>query len=77
MSAGINLKNINLNETISDGDTAEAQTRYRQRPFQVKVKSVNSSEIILEILDETDGVALGQSCVLYRGPVCLGGGIIS
>lgn len=71
------LKQININEEITVGDTIEAQTRYRQKPFLVKIKSITLEEIRLVVEGETDAVALGQSCVLYRDEVCLGGGIIS
>lgn len=66
-----------LREGISPKQTLEVQTRYRQTPFTATVTSVHESEIILETTNATEQVASGQSCVLYRGPVCVGGGIIA
>ena len=63
--------------SLVDLDAIAAQTRYRQKPFSVKIKKISDREIILEIMNETDAAALGQSCVLYREEVCIGGGIIS
>ncbi len=65
-----------LNTAINDGDMLTAQTRYRQAPFSVLVKSNEAKQIILEVNEETEYPATGQSCVLYRGTQCVGGGII-
>lgn len=57
-------------------ETCEAQFRYRQKPFSVKV-SRNEGCVSVEVLDP--GIEMptaGQSCVLYAGETCLGGGII-
>jgi tRNA-specific 2-thiouridylase len=66
-----------LRNEISVNESLLVQTRYRQTPFAVSVVSVSDGEIVLEVKDSTDAVASGQSCVLYRGTLCLGGGIIS
>jgi tRNA-specific 2-thiouridylase len=71
------LHNITLRSTLTIGDTCEAQTRYRQEPFAVKFLSVEDDKLILEVFKETEAAASGQSCVLYRGSLCLGGGIIA
>lgn len=70
------LSNLQLRETLTVGMELEAQTRYRQQPFLVRVVSVESYRLELEVLTEADAAAGGQSCVLYRGSLCLGGGII-
>jgi tRNA-specific 2-thiouridylase len=57
------------------GDLA-IQTRYRQTPIAVSVVSFSEKEIILQPNETTDTPASGQSCVLYCGSECLGGGII-
>ncbi len=51
----------------------EAQFRYRQTPFAVRLLPNGT----LELKVTTEAVAAGQSCVLYRGSLCLGGGIIA
>ena len=70
------LSQLQLREPITVGMELEAQTRYRQQPFMVRVVSVESFRLELEVLNETDAAASGQSCVLYQGSLCLGGGII-
>lgn len=72
------LKEVVLREKLEVGDELSAQTRYRQNPFKVKVKSIFENKITLVIIDEsTDAAARGQSCVLYLDELCLGGGIIA
>lgn len=55
----------------------QAQTRYRQTPFMVRILQLSEHRMTLQPLEASDSVAIGQSCVLYDGSVCLGGGIIA
>ena len=71
------LHNISLRTTVVPGEAYEAQTRYRQKPFLVKVLTAEEDKLILEVSEDTEAAASGQSCVLYRGSLCLGGGIIA
>jgi tRNA-specific 2-thiouridylase len=66
-----------LTQKVTVGDTLEAQSRYRQKPFSVIVKNISDTELTLEVQNQSEATAVGQSCVLYRGEVCIGGGIIS
>lgn len=66
-----------LRQPISIGETYEAQTRYRQAPFLVQVRSIAFDQVTLEVEHTSEAVAIGQSCVLYQGSLCLGGGIIA
>jgi tRNA-specific 2-thiouridylase len=66
-----------LNIPLRVGDTLMAQSRYRQKPFTVSVLSHSDSELVLFVESVSEAVALGQSCVLYRGEHCIGGGIIA
>ena len=58
--------------------TCEAQFRYRQKPFRVQVEIDATGRGMLTLLEKNiEMPSIGQSCVLYRGDECLGGGIIS
>jgi len=63
--------------TPTVGDTVEIQSRYRQQPITAKIEAYLQNKLTLIIQTETESVSLGQSCVLYRGGQCLGGGIIA
>lgn len=60
----------------------EARIRHRQKLQSVKVApfadETNNGRILLQVdfKQPQHGIASGQSCVLYDGEVCLGGGII-
>jgi tRNA-specific 2-thiouridylase len=54
----------------------QLQTRYRQTPVACKALSFQGDTMEISILGESDAPTSGQSCVLYDGPWCLGGGII-
>lgn len=72
----LTLRNYILRSPLSGGDTLIAQTRYRQVPHQVTVSTIDDTTLTLTVNSVTEAVALGQSCVLYRGALCIGGGII-
>jgi tRNA-specific 2-thiouridylase len=73
----LTLLKPNLNAIINVGDTLSAQCRYRQKPFTVSVLEVSADKIVLTVTSESEAPAIGQSCVLYRGEQCVGGGIIA
>lgn len=71
----VTLTDCNLADDLPE--TCEAQFRYRQKPFSVKVVRHNDGVATVEVLaDDIEMPTPGQSCVLYMGDVCLGGGII-
>ena len=71
------LENPILRTTVSVGDTVEAQFRYRQTPCTVTVVEVSVNKIIIVPVSPTAKPAVGQSCVLYLGSHCIGGGMIA
>ncbi len=73
----LSLSNINI---ITDwkSKNLNAQIRYRQKPFGVEINEVtDDGRAMLNVLEGIDTPSLGQSCVIYTGDECLGGGIIS
>jgi tRNA-specific 2-thiouridylase len=71
------ITKLNLRTPVTPGDDLEAQFRYRQSPFEIIVKEVTGDTLTLTTKESIDKPASGQSCVLYRGSLSLGGGIIS
>lgn len=69
--------NVVLRESIEVGGYYSIQTRYRQKPTPATIIDMTSSTLRLRLRGVSDAVASGQSCVLYREALCVGGGIIS
>lgn len=63
-------------DTPEADTTYTAQFRYRQRPVSVTVSDIANDTATIRAIDRIDAPAPGQSCVLYNGDICLGGGII-
>ena len=59
------------------GSTHSAKTRYRQADSACIVTRSADGEIAVEFAQPQWAVTPGQSVVLYDGPVCLGGAVIS
>ncbi len=59
------------------GTNISIQTRYRQKPFSGTIDSFTTTTAEISITTPTEQAAKGQSCVLYLGEECIGGGIIS
>lgn len=72
----ITLKETILRGSLSAGDEVVVQFRYRQDPIPATVEQYQGGTLILSTQADTEKPARGQSCVLYRGMHCLGGGII-
>lgn len=72
----IKLGTVILRDKLTSGDTLVAQSRYRQKPFTVRVIDHTKNTLTLEASESSEAIAAGQSCVLYREEVCIGGGII-
>lgn len=80
VSSIVELKEVVDNQRgIHKGEKYSAQFRYHGAKISVSVKEydVEKKILSLELLDPVDSIAQGQSVVMYRGNVCLGGGIIS
>ncbi len=73
----ITLTHVVLRSELTVSDSLQAQSRYRQEPFTVQVTGKTDTELKLSLVTPTDAAVAGQSCVLYRGTECIGGGIIN
>ena len=57
--------------------TCQAQFRYRQTPVSVAITDLTNKTATITLHETTDRPAAGQSCVLYDGMRCLGGGVVN
>lgn len=71
------LHSVQLRSIVPVSTLLSVQFRYRQTPLAAVVESIGTNTLTLTMKGDTDKPANGQSCVLYRGAHCLGGGIIS
>ena len=60
-----------------DGDSLGAKTRYRQADSACELRCAGKESFELGFTAPQWAVTPGQSAVVYRGEVCLGGGVIS
>jgi tRNA-specific 2-thiouridylase len=58
------------------GDRVEVQVRHRAAPVHAEIVRVAGGEIELALDEPVAAIAPGQSLVLYRGDIVLGGGVI-
>jgi len=78
------LEDVNFVSKNYEGTKSlKARIRHRQKLQAVEAEPIlpaeqNRDEILLKISfkESQQGIASGQSCVLYDGEICLGGGII-
>lgn len=76
-SDAIRLARCNwIGDAPEAGKEYEAQFRYRQTPFRVTVLRTDNDTCTIELRESAERPASGQSCVLYEGDACRGGGVI-
>ncbi len=73
----VKLTKTVLRSSLEKNDVMEAQFRYRQKPFMVRVVDIDDAVVTIKPELSADMPASGQSCVLYRGDECIGGGVVS
>jgi len=74
--AAIQLHQMVVRSAVQEGDVIQIQCRYRQKPFWGMVAQRDDENITIIPKETFDQPAAGQSCVLYRGMHCIGGGTI-
>ena len=74
----VTLEAVNwLGDSLGAGDECEVQVRHRSAAVRSRVRDVQGDRISLDLLEPARAVAPGQSGVMYRGEVVLGGGVIA
>jgi tRNA-uridine 2-sulfurtransferase len=63
-------------EPPAQGELCEVMIRYRAQPIAAQLVFSSGSEFRLELSQPLRGITPGQVAVLFKGEVCLGGGII-
>ena len=58
------------------GARVEVQVRHRAAPAHAEIVRIDGDEIELALEEPISAIAPGQSLVLYRGDLVLGGGVI-
>jgi len=72
------LEEVNwLADPLPTGAACEVQIRYRARPAPARVTGVSAGTLALELTEPVRAISPGQSGVLYRGDLVLGGGVIA
>ena len=78
LSAGLEASQLSWIAGNSPSDAAlSAKTRYRQQDVACELLAVDAKTMQVRFSDQQWAVTPGQSAVLYRGDICLGGGIIA
>lgn len=75
-SQQVQLRNVTLRKPVTDTEELTAQFRYRQKPFKVRLKEENDELFTLYVEENVEQPSAGQSCVVYQGSHCIGGGIV-
>jgi tRNA-specific 2-thiouridylase len=72
----VTLAEYVLRSAGAPGQRLSAVMRYRQAPGWVRIYRKENNLLTLDIESEREAPTAGQSCVLYDGKRCVGGGII-
>lgn len=74
----LTLTDVVVRSPLAVGATLTAETRYHQRePLTVTISAQTHKSLTLTTEAAGEAVSAGQSCVLYQGDTCIGGGIIA
>lgn len=65
-----------VGELLQVGDTVDSRIRHRGTLLPATLQSIDGDQYTFRFATPHTGVASGQSLVLYRDSICLGGGIV-
>lgn len=77
VSETLTITNVNMLENMGDEFECEVKIRSTTPPFPAIAKFLEQDKIILTFPEGVSAVPKGQSAVMYKGDLLLGGGIIS
>ncbi|NCQ54373.1 tRNA 2-thiouridine(34) synthase MnmA [Candidatus Saccharibacteria bacterium CG11_big_fil_rev_8_21_14_0_20_41_19] len=72
----INLRDVNWINQAPENGTYQIRVRHRAKLVDATLES-NEYGVVLRLDNPERAVAAGQSVVIYKGDICLGGGIIA
>ena len=76
-SSSLETKNLHLINKIEDGEfKGTAKVRYRQNDQKCSIRIVNNT-LKIKFDDPQRSITPGQSVVIYKDNICLGGGEIA
>ncbi len=77
LGRGVVAREMNwLVSPLAVGDEVEVQIRHRASPVRGALVRVEGAEVEIALAEGASAITPGQSLVLYRGDVVLGGGVI-
>jgi len=76
ISKEIELKEVNLTTPIDNNSKYQARIRYRQPLQNCIIKKTSDSSLDIIFAQSQESVSQGQSVVLYKDGLCIGGGVI-
>ena len=77
-SWSLELEAVNwLADPLAAGESCEVQIRHRAAPVPAEVAAVSGERVRLKLLEPARAAAPGQSGVMDRGEMVLGGGVIA
>jgi tRNA-uridine 2-sulfurtransferase len=72
----VRITKLNIISGFSDTETYTAKIRYNTKPARCMISSVTGNEMEIRFTEPVYAVTPGQSCVIYKDDLVVGGGII-
>jgi tRNA-specific 2-thiouridylase len=72
----LTLSNVILNTEINQDKIYTARVRYRQELKECRLTQLTNGGLEVQFVTPQLNPSKGQSCVIYDGELCIGGGII-
>ena len=77
LQSNLVIDNVNVPDpTLLSDDNLEVRIRYRSVPLKAKVEVLGANSLRIDFSKPASAVTPGQSAVIYKGDLVVGGGII-